>query len=186
MTSEEREIERQERVRAILENIRTKEEKKVINGLKTLKSEGDDGVIIELIKVWMTGLTPKAEKEMISFFNDLKSNSSAEAIMEILEDEQFSSLHTTLLNTVWNSSVDYSPYIASFVEYAIERDFMAALECLTIIENLTGPFEEEHIFEAEIKLREYADKQQKEKNEDDQKLHLIHEIEHIILSNKFQ
>ena len=34
---------------------------------------------------------------------------------------------------------------------------MEALECLTILENLDGPFEEHHILECQLHLKEYME-----------------------------
>ena len=51
---------------------------------------------------------------------------------------------------------------------------MIALECLTILENLKGPFEEHQLLEAQLHLREYilSDRTM----EDDQKTTIISEI----------
>jgi hypothetical protein len=57
---------------------------------------------------------------------------------------------------------------------------MVTLECLTIIENLDGPFEEHHFLDVEIILREFAEKQQKENSTDEKKLQLIGELKHVI------
>jgi hypothetical protein len=47
--------------------------------------------------------------------------------------------------------------LAEFVEIASEGDYLEALECLTIIENLDGPFEEADILEAQLHLKEYLE-----------------------------
>jgi hypothetical protein len=51
---------------------------------------------------------------------------------------------------------------------------MEALECLTILENLEGPFEEHHLLEAQLHLREYA--QSDRAHEEDRKTNIISEI----------
>ena len=43
-----------------------------------------------------------------------------------------------------------------FVEIEVDGNFMEALECLTIIENLEGTLEERHILESQLHLSDYV------------------------------
>ncbi len=176
----EEEVERREKVKAILKDIHSSESKKIIAALKALKVHGDDHVIIPIAEVWNKGVNPKVEEEIIRFLGDIKSRKSAQFIMEILLDRNFNTIHLPLLTTIWNSKVDYSAYLVEFVSLSVQYDFMVALECLTIIENMEGPFEEHHILDAQIILREFAEKQQHQKESDDKKVQLINEINAII------
>lgn len=186
MGSAEREIERQKKLKILLDDINSNDEKKIIAAIKALKMNGDESVIRPLVQMWNNNTFQSVQNELTVFFNDLKSNSSASILMEIINDEHYNKVRLPLLSSIWNSSVDYSEYLEDFVRLAIHNDFMIALECLTIIENLEGPFEEHHVLESEIALREYAEQQNSNKTDDDQKLHLIREIELIISSVKFQ
>lgn|SRR5690554_822047 len=186
MGSAEREIERQKKLKILLDDINSNDEKKIIAAIKALKVNGDESVIRPLVQMWNNNTFQSVQNELAVFFNDLKSNSSASILMEIINDEHYNKVRLPLLSSIWNSSVDYSEYLEDFVRLAIHNDFMIALECLTIIENLEGPFEEHHVLESEIALREYAEQQNSNKTDDDQKLHLIREIELIISSVKFQ
>lgn len=176
----EEEVERREKVRAILEDINSGESKKIIRGLKALKVNGDDQVIVPIAEVWNNGVSPKIEEEIITFIGDIKSSSSSQFIMDILLDKKFNSIHLPLLTTIWNSKVDYSEYLVEFVSLSVQYDFMIAFECLTIIENMKGPFEEHHILDAQIILREYAEKQQHQSTDDDKKVQLMHEIDMFV------
>jgi len=176
MASAEREAERKTKVKSILKDINTGEEKKIIEGLKALKVNGDDDVILPILNVWNAGVSQKAEEEIVTFIGDIKSSTSAQTIMDVLLNDEYKKIHLELLSTVWNSKVDYSEYIVDFVNLAIKHDFMVALECITVIENMEGPFEEHHMLDAEISLREYAEKHNEEKSDDEKKVKLILEI----------
>ncbi|HLV42900.1 MAG TPA: hypothetical protein VKY37_11520 [Brumimicrobium sp.] len=182
MASAERAQERRAKVKTILKDINTGEEKKILDGLKTLKVNGDDNVIQPIIEVWNKGVSPVAEREIVTFLGDIKSTSSAQSIMDILLNEEYNEIHLALLTTIWNSKVDYSEYLVDFVTLAVRHDFMVALECLTIIENMEGPFEEHHILDAEIILREFAEDHNENKTEDEQKVQMIVEISNFIAS----
>ena len=180
MASAERAAERKAKVKAILKDINSGQEKKIIDGLKALKVNGDDDVIRPIIDVWNKGVTPAAEKEIITFLGDIKSTSSAQSIMDILLDEEYNDIHIPLLTTIWNSKVDYSEYLVDFVNLAVQYDFIVALECLTIIENMEGPFEEHHILDAEIILREFAENHNENQSEEAKKVQMIIEISKLV------
>ena len=180
MASAERAAERKAKVKAILIDINSGQEKKITDGLKALKVNGDDDVILPIIDVWNKGVTPATEKEIITFLGDIKSTSSAQSIMDILLNEEYNKIHLSLLTTIWNSKVDYSEYLVDFVSLAVKHDFMVALECLTIIENMEGPFEEHHILDAEIILREFAENHSENKSEEDKKVQMILEISNLV------
>lgn len=176
----EEEVERREKVKAILKDINSGDSKKIIAGLKALKVNGDDHVILPIAEVWNKGVAPKVETEIITFLGDIKSRKSSQFIMDILLNKDFNAIHLPLLTTIWNSKVDYSEYLVEFVSLSVQYDFMIALECLTIIENMEGPFEEHHILDAQIILREYAEKQQNKGEDDDKKVQLINEINSVV------
>ena len=178
----EEEIERRKKVKSILNDINSGEPKKIIKGLMALKVNGDDQVIVPILDLWNNGVTSEVEKEIITFINDIRSSTSSQIIMDALLDKKYHAIQLPLLTTIWNSLVDYSEYLVEFVSLAVQSDFMIVLECLTIIENMKGPFEEHHILDAEIILREYAEKQQHEAADDEKKVQLIHEINMLVSS----
>jgi len=97
-------------------------------------------------------------------------------MIQVLYDPANLAIRQEVLSTIWNSRLDYSSNLAEFVEIAIEGDYLEALECLTIIENLEGPFEESDILESQLHLKEYLEQGQK----NDQKAILISEIALLI------
>lgn len=182
MASAERAAEKKTKIKSILNDINSGDEKKIIDGLKALKVNGDDNVILPIVEVWNKGVSPTAEQEIITFIGDIKSTSSAQTIMDILLDEEYNEIHLPLLSTIWNSKVDYSEYIVDFVSLAVQYDFLVALECLTIIENMEGPFEEHHILDSEIILREFAENHQENEAQEEKKVQMVLEISKLVKS----
>ena len=186
MGSAEREIERQRKVKVILKDIASGEVKKIVNGIKSLKVSGDDSSIIGVAEAWLNNKHDVVEKEFLSFFGDIKTSTSSDIIMDIINDHKYAKIQVALLSTIWNSSVDYSKHLQNFVSLALKSDFLTAFECLTIIENLEGPFDENEVMESDLLLIEFDKSQKENKTEDDQKLHLIQEIGNLINSMKMQ
>lgn len=177
--SEKKEKERKAKMKALIADLQTGDEKKIAKALKGLQVHGDDEAILPIVETWSKGVSTKSEQAIITFLGDIKSSSSADIIIDILLDKQFNSIHLPLLTTIWNSKVDYSNYLVDFVTLATQYDFMVTLECLTIIENMDGPFEEHHFLDAEIILREFAEKNQKV-DPTDQKIQLIAELKNVL------
>lgn len=186
MGSAERKIAKENKIKALLKDIQSKDEAKILAGIKELKEHGNDSVILPIIDVWSKGVPSEIEKNIVAFLGDIKSKTSKAIIMQVLADKNYSPIHQPLLSTIWNSSVDYSAYIHEFVAMATESDFLLALECLTIVENLAGPFDEDKIMEAQMHLRKYAEQQSQAKTDEEKKLFILREIETILHSVKFQ
>lgn len=129
---------------------------KFANTLKLLKNEGHVSILRDLIRL----LQAKDQEEcklILDFLCDLNDSAATNEIVNILREEEFLNIRQPLLTTLWNSKLNYSNYLPEFVEIAIEGSFMEALDCLTILEAMEGPFEERHILEAQLFLKEYLE-----------------------------
>ena len=78
---------------------------------------------------------------------------------------------------IWNSKHDYSRYISDFVSLAVEGDYMMALESLTIMEQMNGPFDESWLLESQLFLKEYVEKPQRK---DERKDKILSDIAYFI------
>ena len=141
--------------------------------MKSLEAHGNSSVIKPLAKRLLMGVSEKNEGEIIELLSSLKDTSSVVEVMDVLGDEEFLPIRQKILTTVWNTKVDFSDYIDEFVEIAVDGDFMEALDCLTIIENLEGPFMEENILECQLHLKRYLEDTAPK---DQQKAHILSEI----------
>lgn len=157
----------------ILLDLKSNDSKKISKAIKALEAHGDSTVILPLAEVLLLGVNKKNEAEILELLSSLKDSSVVVEMMDVLEDERFKGIRQKLLTTVWNTKVDFSDYIDSFVEIAVKGDFMEALDCLTIIENMEGPFMEESILESQLHLKNYLESGD---DRDAQKAQMISEI----------
>lgn len=162
----------QQRIAKIMEDLHSSDSKKVVKAIKSLESNGNSTVILPLAELLLEG-THSHQAEIIELLCSLKDTSVTVEIMEIIENEKFLPIRQLMLSVVWNTKVDFSDYIDDFVLIATTGDFMEALDCLTIIENLEGPFMEENILESQLHLKNYIESNPPA---DDQKAHLLSEI----------
>ena len=149
------------------------QEIKISAAIKALQVHGKSTILAVLAKLLLTDLSHKSRGEVMEFLSTLNDSSAIEKMVEIVKDSQFSSIRQELLTTIWNSKLDYSYYVAEFVEIAVDAHFLEALDCLTIMENMEGPFQERHLLEAQLHLKDYLENQEPK---DEQKAKIMSEI----------
>ena len=165
----------QQRLAKIMEDLYSADLKKGKKAIKSLESHGNASVIKPLAELLLKG-TPH-EAEIIELLSSLKDTSVTVEVMEVVEAEKFLSIRSNMLSVIWNTKVDFSDYIDEFVLIATTGDFMESIECLTIIENLEGPFMEENILECQLHLKNYLETNP---SRDDQKAPILSEIALLI------
>jgi len=133
------------------------DEKQILKSLAVIKGAGNIKVLRPMAKLLLEFPDTKISTEVIEIFSSLKTSKAVDEIMEILKDDSFAPVHQKLLPTIWNTQLDYSFYVADFVLFAADGDFLQALDCLTILENMIGPFEERHILESQWHLKEWME-----------------------------
>lgn len=161
------------KLKQIMLDLVTDDPKKITKSVKALETHGDASVIKPLAEKLLTGVSEKNEKEILELFCSLKDSSVTAEIMDVIEDVHYRDIREQMLSIVWNTKVDFSDYIDEFVQIAVEGSFMETLDCLTIIENMEGPFMEENILEAQLHLKNYIEHTD---DKDKKKAQLLSEI----------
>lgn len=143
------------KVKLLVDDLNSDSEAKISAAVKTLQTNGDTTILEPMLRLLLRDVSNKVKADAIEFLSSLKDTRSVDEIMRLLQEEEFLPIRAQLLSTIWNSPLNYSYFLAEFVEIAVEGDFLEALECLTILENLEGPFEERHVLEAQLHLQDY-------------------------------
>lgn len=165
------------KIKQLVDDLKTGNEVKITAALKALQINGDSSVLNSLADLLLTDLSEKNKQETLEFLSCLNDSSTIDGMIELIKEQKYLPIRQELLSTMWNNKLDYSYYLPEFVEIAVDGNFMEALECLTIIENLEGPFEERHILESQLHLKEYLEDQSPK---DPQKAQIMSEIALIL------
>lgn len=168
----------QDKIDALLKELTSDSIAKVKTALDTLELIGNESIIYPILRL----LNPTEDHDdknqlLIEFLCTIKDSAIKETIINSLSEEEFKSIRSKILSVIWNSPLDFSEYLDFFVRIAIEGTFMESVECLTILENLEGPFEEEQLMEAQVILSGL-----KEIKFDHQKSTIISEIALLVKS----
>jgi len=163
----------QQKLQVVMDDLRSGNEQKFSAAIKTLQGIGNAELIPQLAQLIRTELGDKNRQELLDIFNDLRDTDAVPVMMTLLRDDSNLDIRNTLLTTIWNSKLDYSNFLPDFVAIAVDGNFMDALECLTIIENMEGPFPEHLILESQLHLKEYLEDND---SKDQQKAQIMSEI----------
>ena len=164
---------RQEKLYKIIVDVNSDDPKSITKAVKFLERHGDSSVIITLALRLLDGIPKKNKSEILELLCSLKDSSTTVEMMDIVGDDKFISIRQSILSTIWNTKIDYSDYLDDFVEIATKGDLLEALDCLTIIENLDGPFMEESVLESQLHLKNYLESVERK---DDRRAYIISEI----------
>ncbi len=152
--------------KALIADLNSNDDKLVMKAIKAVRSKGNELIIPHLIQAGLSTTNEKIKSEVIAILFDLKSDQALVPMIEALNNPAFKAFRETLIASFWNSRLDASNYMDVFVKLAIEGDYMECLECLTVIENLEGPFEEGPVMESLIMLKEYFAQEVKDEKEE--------------------
>lgn len=144
------------KVTQLLADLNNTSDVKFTKALDALEVCGDETIIEPLIAL-LDESDETRSKQILEFLSSLKSTKSTSEIMRCLHLPAFESKQQVILSTIWNNPLDFSEYIADFVRFAVQKDFLISLEALTIIENLDGPYEEKDILESQLILKDYLE-----------------------------
>lgn len=152
----------------ILEDLKSAQVSKVKTALDSLQVYGDYTIIEPLFQFILETQDTESKAEVLEFLCNLKDSKSMLMVMDCLHQPKFKTIQVEILTTIWNSPLDYSEYLADFVKLAVENDYLIALECLTVLENLDGPFEESSLLESQLYLKDYSEGKHPKSKEKDQ------------------
>lgn len=165
------------KVQQLIKDLGAKEEGKVLKTITLLEADGNEHVLRPLVELYLSNRSEGINSKVIEFLSDLSDSSATSEMVDIIRDEKFQSIRQALLNTMWQSKLDFSPFLADFVSIACEGTFLETFECLTIIENLEGPFQENQTLESQLYFKEYLET---EKGKDEARDELISDIAVLI------
>ena len=150
------------KTKEILNSLNSSDNKIVLKAISRSKKHGNPKIFQALLNLLVSSDDAKVEEKVLELFDELKSTEITDSLLAAVKDDKFADYKAPLISSFWKSSIDMSAYLSEFVDLAISGDYMVALECLTVVESLDGPFEEDQISDSIIMLKEYWSKKPNE------------------------
>lgn len=157
----------------LLLDLKSDSESKSSSAIMELASIGDLSIIQPLFEILKSKSGTSIQKRVAKLLSDIQINEAAEIFIQLIQNEEDSESLKMFLPILWESKLDFSEYLADIVEISVSGDYLVALDCLTIMENMPGPFSESQLLEAQLHLKEFVEFKAEV---DDRKAQIISEI----------
>ena len=147
--------------------------------LKTLVKIGEDGdreMVAPVLELLAHTSSEDVKNVVVGLLSELKIGDVEGLFIDKIQLEEFQPYQQQLVSCMWNSVMNPTEDLHVFSKLAVEGDYMTALEVLTLLENMEGPFDNESLMDAFQDVSEYVD----EAEEGDAKLDLIKSIYDIL------
>lgn len=154
-----------QRDKKIVELLEDENIEKQLEGVAMMREKGHVKLLPAVFKLLRKSEDEKVKNDIAHFLFDIKDKEAIPYFIKAIEEPAYQDYQRILVSACWESSLDYTPYLLIFVNVAINADYLTCVECLTVIENMEGPFDNNHLEIAIKTTKEAADESNEEKFE---------------------
>jgi hypothetical protein len=165
-------------IKKILAELESQDAKNVIAAIEKLREAGDESVILSVIKILVNHPLEDVKNAASHFLFDLKNPRVLPTIIAAIQNPENIEYQRILVSACWESSINCSAYLPFFVDLAIISDYIVCLECLTVIENMEGPFDKKELEQAIEKVKNATD------DDEEGKYELLNSIWEVLIDFK--
>jgi hypothetical protein len=137
----------------------------VLEAIKEARDLGDAALIEPLLVLMKDTDDTQVRTAVHAMLSELKITAAERALMDAAVQDRFAPIRTEILSFVWSSGLQPVEDLEPLCRMALEGDYPLLVEVYTILDNMEGPYREEHVLEAELLLREWVADPKNEGNE---------------------
>ncbi len=106
----------------------------IVEALREIKENGTINIIPCLFDLINENTSDIIKKDILRLICDIKEQSAAPALIEAISTRNFGEDTSSVIATFWQSRLDFSSYLPTFIKIFIKEDYQTALEAFTVIE----------------------------------------------------
>jgi hypothetical protein len=125
----------------------------IIGLLAELRETGEDYMLPTILSLLFSARSEKLKNEVVNFLVDLKRKSSIDTIIEAIRQNKRSKDIHLLVSVCWQSRLDFTPYVDTFIDIMEHGNYQGCLEAFTVIENMTENLSGEQLNELKAKFK---------------------------------
>jgi HEAT repeat protein len=129
----------------------------ILKAIRAIREDGNENAIPFLVKTLVNNPDEDIKNEVAHVLFDLKNQRALPGLIIAIMNPENREYQHTLVAACWESGLNCTPFLSEFTEIAIHSDYLVTLESLTVIENMTGPFNQEELNKCIEKVRNAAD-----------------------------
>lgn len=131
---------------------------KVLEAIKAAEEIGDESFVEPLILAYRKWNEEEIQDCISKLFADLHDSKAMNLFVESLLKSPLKETDANLLSAIWQGKYELKSNLAPILRSGFSSGYLCAFETLSIAENLNGQFEEEHLLEAQLTLKELQEK----------------------------
>jgi hypothetical protein len=121
--------------REVIGKLFSASDQEVLSVIREIRSSGNAGLIPALISLYGSTPSKSVSLAIVSLVRDLKSQPAVPHLCPALEEINDTAKKRELVAVCWQSGLDFSAHLDTFLRIFIQGDYMTALEAFTVIEN---------------------------------------------------
>jgi len=125
---------------------------KIIGVAENEAEETSNNKEIDLLTSLITDPKHKDAKEETLLF--LKKDKKEEFLLMAIAQQKNKTFMAMLVAACWESEINFSKYLPFFILLVLDKDYLVSLEAITVISEMKGPFEQEHLKQAVTKIKD--------------------------------
>jgi hypothetical protein len=115
----------------------------VLNHLR--KSIHAAAYLPEVIHLLYETKNTETRRELSLFLSDIKDPDGIPHIIDALKDEQYKPVWNIIISACWQSSLNYSKVLDTFIGIFLKEDYLTSLEAFSVIEQSIPYLEEQKL-----------------------------------------
>lgn len=106
----------------------------IVEALREIKENGTINIIPSLFDLINEKTSDIIKKDILRLICDIKEQSAAPVLVDAISTRSFGDDTSSVIATFWQSRLDFSSYLPTFIKIFIKEDYQTALEAFTVIE----------------------------------------------------
>jgi hypothetical protein len=131
------------------------EESAVLTALEEIAQSGTAQMIEPLIQLYGSTRYDSIKKQVAELLNTLKISGAQAPMLAAIANPANKSIRKDIIGFMWNSGMQPVDDLAQFTKIAIEGTYEEALECITLLDSIMDPVQEEVLIECIILLKQH-------------------------------
>lgn len=119
--------------------LRSSSESEVSKAIEEIRENGNTNMIPVLLDIFKNTNNPALYNQILQLFFDIKSKGAEQYFIDAINDETYQEEQEMLVSVFWQSQLDGTAFLSTFVDLAMKSKYEVAFECLTVVESFVNP-----------------------------------------------
>ncbi len=106
----------------------------VLEALREIKESGTINIIPYLLDLINENTPDIIKKDILRLICDIKEQSAAPVLVDAISKRNFGDDTSDVVAAFWQSRLDFSNYLPTFIKIFIKEDYQTALEAFSVVE----------------------------------------------------